>query len=279
MKNLLLYMEKELDQLYPKTEIKSFYHLIVENLTGFSRSEIILNKNTVFSDQQQHLLHAIIVRLQKFEPIQYILGETEFYGLNLLVNSSVLIPRPETEELVDWIKMDNPKYEPLSILDIGTGSGCIAITLKSLFPNAQLSAFDISDRALITATENAKRNNQNVNFQMLDILTIDTSTTQWDIIVSNPPYIPKQEMIQISPNVLQHEPHLALFVPDQDPLIFYRAIARYAQNCLRPNGKLYFEIHRDAGASCVELFVQMGFKNIELRKDISRNDRMIKAEF
>jgi release factor glutamine methyltransferase len=279
MKQALTYMEKELKALYPQTEIKSFYYLIVEKLTSLSRTEIIANKNTVFSEQQQQLLLAFITRLKNFEPIQYILGETEFYGLPFLVNEAVLIPRPETEELVEWIQKENDKNATADMLDIGTGSGCIAIALKSEFPNARVTAFDISERALQIAQANALKNRQSVTFSKVDILREHSFTANWDLIVSNPPYIPEQEKVEISPNVLNHEPHLALFVPNEDPLLFYRTIALFAKARLRPKGKLYFEIHRDAGQSCMDMLALLGFEKLELRTDIAGNDRMIRAEF
>lgn len=273
-------MEKELENLYPATEIKSFYYLIVEKLSSWSRTEIIANKNTVFSEQQHQTMLAFIKRLKNFEPIQYILGETEFYGLAFDVNASVLIPRPETEELVEWIQKENDSNTVLDILDIGTGSGCIAISLKNLFPNAKVEAYDVSENALEVAIANAKKNSLLVNFRLVDILNqAQQANEKWDIIVSNPPYIPEQEKVEILPNVLNYEPHLALFVPNDSPLLFYSAIALFAIKNLKPKGKLYFEIHKDAGERCMELLSILGFENIELRKDISGNDRMIKAQF
>ncbi len=273
-------MEKELENLYPATEIRSFYYLIVEQLSALNRTEIIANKNTVFSEEQHQTVHAIIMRLKNFEPIQYILGETEFYGLDFQVNASVLIPRPETEELVEWIQKENDVKKNLDILDVGTGSGCIAISLKSLFPNAKVEAYDISETALEVAKANAKKNGLLVNFNQVDILNQAIwPQNKWDIIVSNPPYIPEKEKLQILPNVLDHEPHLALFVPNESPLLFYQAIALFAKKNLKSNGKLYFEIHKDAGESGMELLSNLGFTNIELRKDISGNDRMIRAQF
>jgi len=215
--------------------------------------------------------------LKKHVPIQYILGETEFYGLPFRVNDSVLIPRPETEELVDWIRSENNRNEALNILDIGTGSGCIAIALKHEFPNAAVEAFDISDKALETARSNAGLNKLDVEFSKVDILNVADQSKKWDIIASNPPYIPELEKSEIEANVLEHEPHLALFVPDNDPLLFYRHIALFAKKQLNPNGKLYFEIHRDYGKECMELLASLGFSEIELRKDISGNNRMIRS--
>ena len=272
-------IQSELQGLYPETEIKSFSYLIIGKLTGFSRTEIFVNKYTLFSIEQQHVLESFIEKLKKYIPIQYILGETEFYGLPFYVNESVLIPRPETEELVDWICVENNKSGQLDVLDIGTGSGCIAIALKHEFTKSTVDAFDISKEALVTAQRNATRNNLEVKFEVVDILNAPAISKKWDIIVSNPPYISENEKDTILPNVLDHEPHLALFVPDNDPLLFYRKIAIFAQEHLKANGKLYFEINREAGKQSVELLSGMGFGNVELRKDISGNDRMVRAVY
>jgi release factor glutamine methyltransferase len=278
MQSTFQHFQSELLGLYPETEIRSFWLLIIEKLTGFSRTEIIVNKNTLFSEKQRTEVESFIEKLKNFIPIQYILGETVFYGLTFQVNSSVLIPRPETEELVDWIRNENNRNAGLQILDIGTGSGCIAISLKHEFSNSTVDAFDISEEALETALENAERNKLEVNFLNIDILTKPNFDMKWDIIVSNPPYVLEKEKEEIQPNVLNHEPHVALFVPDNDPLLFYRKITGFAQKHLSTNGKLYFEINREAGEATVDLLTGMGFTDIELRKDISGNDRMVKAK-
>lgn len=277
MQNAIKYIQSQLYGLYPETEIISFCNIIIKKLTGFSRIEILVNKNTNFSVEQQHEIENIIKKLKKNVPIQYIFGETEFYGLGFNVNESVLIPRPETEELVNWIEKENDTNANVNILDIGTGSGCIAISLKHKFLKAQVDGFDISEMALETAKTNAKRNKVDVNFMNVDILNVPNFEKKWDIIVSNPPYVTDFEKESMLPNVLKYEPHLALFVPDNDSLFFYRHIARFAQKHLIPNGKLYFEINRDFGNECASLLSEKGFCDIELRKDISGNDRMIKA--
>ena len=277
MQKALLHIQSELTGLYPEPEIRNFSYLIIEKLTGFSRTEVYVNKNTLFSDEQQHEIESFIEKLKKYVPIQYILGETEFFGLPFYVNESVLIPRPETEELVDWIRKENDKSAEFRLLDIGTGSGCIAIALKHEFTNSEVDAFDISVDALETARRNASLNNLTINLSTVDILNAPDFPTKWDIIVSNPPYITEQEKDGMLPNVLDHEPHLALFVPDNDPLLFYRNIAEFAQKHLTDNGKLYFEINREAGQSCIDLLTKMGYRDVELRKDISGNDRMVKA--
>ena len=279
MQNFIQYIQSELQGLYPEKEIRSFTQLIIEKLTGFSRTEIIVNKNTLFSEKQRIEIETFIEKLKNFVPIQYILGETEFYGLTFSVNNSVLIPRPETEELVDWIIKDVDNNANCYILDIGTGSGCIAISLKHKFSNSTVDAFDISEEALETALENAERNNLEVNFMNIDILTTPNFDMKWDLIVSNPPYVLENEKEAMLPNVLENEPHVALFVPDNDPMLFYRKIAEFAQSHLQHNGKLYFEINRQYGKSTVDLLTEMGFTDIELRKDIFGNDRMIKSVY
>jgi len=278
MQAAIIHIRSELQGLYPDTEIKSFSNLIIEKVSGFSRTEIIVNKNTLFSVEQRHVIENFIEKLKEYVPIQYILGETEFFGLPFHVNESVLIPRPETEELVDWIRNENDRNANPGILDIGTGSGCIAISLKHEFTNATVDAFDISEKALETAQNNATLNKLEVNFSKVDILNTPEMEQKWDIIVSNPPYVTELEKSEISPNVLDYEPHLALFVPDNDPLLFYRCIAIFAQQHLKPRGKLYFEINRQFGKATVDLLTAMGFGNVELRKDISGNDRMVRAE-
>ena len=278
MQAAIIHIRSELQGLYPDTEIKSFSNLIIEKISSFSRTEIIVNKNTLFSEKQRHVIENFIAKLKEYIPIQYILGETEFFGLPFRVNESVLIPRPETEELVDWIRNENDRNANLGILDIGTGSGCIAISLKHEFTNATVDAFDISEKALETAQSNATLNKLEVNFSKVDILNTPEMEQKWDIIVSNPPYVTELEKSGILPNVLDYEPHLALFVPDNNPLLFYHCIAIFAQQHLKPKGKLYFEINRQFGKATVDLLTAMGFGNVELRKDISGNDRMVRAE-
>jgi release factor glutamine methyltransferase len=216
--------------------------------------------------------------LKKEKPIQYILGETEFYGLPFLVNENTLIPRPETEELVEWI-LESTKYEEqntkLNVLDIGTGSGCIAISLAKNLPSAQVSAIDVSEKALATAHKNAKINKVDVNFILKNILETESLDEKYDVIVSNPPYVRNLEKEEIKPNVLEYEPHLALFVEDNDALLFYRKIAALAKKNLSENGKLYFEINQYLGKETVRLLEGMDFKNVILKKDVYGNDRMI----
>jgi release factor glutamine methyltransferase len=272
------HIRSELQGLYPDTEIRSFTKLLISKLTGFSNTEIILNKNTIFSAEQRKILDSFIEKLKIHMPIQYILGKTEFYGLEFIVNQSVLIPRPETEELVEWILSSVHDNSNLKLLDIGTGSGCIAISLKNSLPKSQVNAFDISEEALLIAQKNAELNNLKINFEQVDILKNLNLNERWDVIVSNPPYIPENEKIEISQNVLDFEPHLALFVPEIDPLLFYKKIADFGKTHLNENGSLFFEIHYTKANQIIELLKSLGYIEIELRKDIFKNDRMIKAK-
>jgi len=285
MQQIFQYIHNSLSGIYDESEIRTISFLLIEKLTEFSRTEILTNKSTNFSANQQQKLDGFIEKLKKNIPIQYILGETEFFGLNFVVDKSVLIPRPETEELVEWIctslspsllERDLGRGAP-RILDIGTGSGCIAVALKNKLPNAELTAFDISEQALQTARKNAERNKVSVDFRQVDILKENTFAEKWDVIVSNPPYIPERERANMCEKVWKNEPELALFVPDETPLLFYEKIAHFAQNHLTNNGKLFFEIHFDAGNAVVDLLKTQHFKNIEIRKDISGNARMVKC--
>ena len=231
-----------------------------------------------FSEDEIQIWNEILDKLKLEIPIQYILGITHFYGSEFNVNENVLIPRPETEELVEWIissAVNMPKFKNLKILDIGTGSGCIAISLVKNIPNAEVFAIDISDNALATAKENADLNKVTVAFIQRNILETKDLEQQFDIIVSNPPYVRNLEKAEIKRNVLENEPHLALFVEDNDALIFYRKIAELATKNLSAEGKLFFEINQYLGKETVELLEKMQFKNSELRKDIYGNDRMI----
>ena len=268
----------ELLPFYDEMEVESFFYLILENQRQLRRIDLALNIDLVFSKEEILIWDAILEKLQLEIPIQYILGRTHFYGLEFNVNENVLIPRPETEELVEWIissAVNMPKFKNIKILDIGTGSGCIAISLAKNIPNAEVFAIDISDKALATAKENADLNKVNVAFTQRNILETKDLEQQFDIIVSNPPYVRNLEKAEIKPNVLANEPHLALFVEDNDALIFYRKIAELATKNLSPEGKLFFEINQYLGKETLELLEKMNFKNSELRKDIYGNDRMI----
>ena len=272
---------QELSPIYDAGEAESFFYLILEEKHQLKRIDLALNPNLTFSNEEIQLWNTILKQLQQEIPIQYLLGKTSFYGLNFDVNPSVLIPRPETEELVEWIIGDCfvPRNDKdLKILDIGTGSGCIAISLAKNIPNAQVFAIDVSESALATAKKNAQINKVNVTFIQKNILETDDLEQQFDIIVSNPPYVRKLEKQEIKKNVLDNEPHLALFVEDNDALLFYKKIAELAQKNLSQNGQLFFEINQYLGKEMIDLLEKMSFKNIELRQDIYGNDRMIKAE-
>jgi len=281
----------ELSPIYDVGEAESFFYLILEEKQKLKRIDLALNTDLTFSDEEILIWNSILEQLKKEIPIQYILGKTSFYGLEFEVNENVLIPRPETEELVEWIIQSQKREEgsrKIKILDIGTGSGCIAIALAKNIPNAQVFAIDVSEEALTTAQKNATLNQVEVIFIRTDILktndleklpsSIFHLPTKFDIIVSNPPYVRELEKQEIKKNVLDNEPHLALFVEDNDALIFYRKIAELAQKSLSPNGQLYYEINQYLGKEMINLLQSMDFKNIELRKDIYGNDRMIKSE-
>lgn len=269
-------MRDELSPLYPQGEREALIRIIATDLLKISSTAFYLKEEINLDTTRQAILGNAIERLKKAEPIQYILGETEFCDLTFTVNPSVLIPRPETGELVRWIVGENSNKET-KILDIGTGSGCIAITLAKMLPQASVTAWDISQRAIETAKENNRRNGTNVTFATQDILATIDEKTKYDIIVSNPPYIKEVEKRNMQSNVLDWEPAVALFVPDDDPLLFYREIARKALQLLKSDGKLYFEINREHGEEVCTMLAEYGYTNIELRKDFADNDRMIRA--
>ena len=280
IKNYKETFKKELLPIYDEQEIESFFYIILEKLHSLRRIDLALNPEIVMDGNHLKQWKSIVSDLKIQKPIQYILGETEFYGLRFEVNENTLIPRPETEELVELIISNNQITKlpnPLKILDIGTGSGCIAISLAKNIPNAEVFAIDVSEKALNTAKRNAKINNVKVHFILKNILETDDLEQQFDIIVSNPPYVRNIEKAEIKPNVLEYEPHLALFVEDTDALLFYRKIAGLAKKNLNTNGKLYFEINQYLGKETVQLLEDLDFKNVELMKDIYENDRIISA--
>lgn len=276
MQQAIKQIRNELSTLYPEIELQSVCRLLISKITGFSFTEILVNKNTKFCEHQQEILNNYLHKLKKGMPIQYVTGETEFCGLNLMVNESVLIPRPETEELVELVLQEVDKES--FILDVGTGSGCIAVALQYFLPKAKVFACDIAVDSLSVAEHNARKHGLNICFFQTDILQETKSDKQYHVIVSNPPYIPLREKKEIMPRVKNFEPERALFVPDYDPLLFYRKIAQFAVNYLFPGGTLFFEIHRDFGKSCAEMLSDLSFRNIRIRKDIVGNDRMISAE-
>lgn len=272
---------KELAPFYDAYEAESFFYLILEEKHKLRQIDLALNHELVFTEDDFVMWDALLKQLKKEVPIQYLLGKTHFYGLDFEVNENVLIPRPETEELVEWIINENSgtsKSKKIKILDIGTGSGCIAVTLAKNLPSATVYAIDVSKKAIEIAKKNAANNNVEVVFMLKNVLELEILKSDYDIIVSNPPYIRNLEKQEIRKNVLDYEPHLALFVEDDDALIFYRQIASLARKNLSDNGRIYFEINQYLGIETVDLLEKMGFKEIELRKDIYDNDRMISCK-
>jgi release factor glutamine methyltransferase len=268
----------ELSNIYPETENQSFFTILVEFKLHLSRIQLALEQNFELDNDDFEFLQNALLKLKNQIPIQYITGETAFYGLMFKVDKNVLIPRPETEELVEWILQNHKNSKSLKILDVGTGSGCIAISLAKNLPNATVFALDISAEALTIAKNNAAMNQVKIDFILADILKIEKLATNFDIIVSNPPYVRELEKARMQQNVLSNEPHLALFVKDENPLLFYDKIAELAKKHLTENGVLYFEINQYLGMETVDLLKSKGFKNIELKKDIYGVDRMVKCE-
>jgi len=293
--NICEFIKIELRGQYPEREINNLIEIIISHLLDIPKHEIHIEKNKPVDDAHNLRIIEIVKELKTGKPVQYILGYTEFYGLTLNVAPVVLIPRPETEELVKWI-IDDHARESDVILDIGTGSGCIAVALKKNMPLAEIYACDISSSALKIAKENARSNNADIVFFCLDILSPDTPEYSmkpedfpagakmipqihpfYDLIVSNPPYIPIKEKPLININVSGFEPGNALFVPDEDPLMFYRHIANFGSDHLKKNGQIYFEIHEKSGLAIKNLLEKSGYKNVIIRRDINGKDRMIKC--
>ncbi len=269
-----------IDQLkdeYPSTEIESFFHILTEEYLGMTRLEVALKPGFEISETQKAKFEHALLRLKDHEPIQYITGKKEFYGLDFNVSPHVLIPRPETEELVDWIISDLKDSEKtFHILDIGTGSGCIAISLAKNLSNSRVTAFDISEEALKLAKENAAFNKTDIQFKNVDILKTEILEEKYDVIVSNPPYVRELEKEEMHKNVLNHEPGTALYVNDDNALIFYEKIAWLAKASLKPGGLLYFEINQYLAEETRALVENFGFET-ELKKDIFGNFRMLRA--
>lgn len=282
LKEYRLHFQNELQTIFDADEIDSFFFILMDYLHQLKRVDLVMEPNFEIPTEKLKQWELIISALKLEKPIQYILGETWFYGLRFEVSENTLIPRPETEELVDWIIEDQKlknSTKNLQILDIGTGTGCIPITLKKNFVQAEVFAIDISEKALEMAKKNANSNEVEIHFIQKDILTATSLDSNFDIIVSNPPYVRELEKAEINKNVLDYEPHVALFVSDTDALLFYRKIAQLAVKYLSKNGSLYFEINQYLGKETVQLLTDLGFKNIVLRTDFKGNDRMIKAEF
>ncbi|HET7899283.1 MAG TPA: peptide chain release factor N(5)-glutamine methyltransferase [Flavisolibacter sp.] len=288
------YIRESLKAIYDEVESANIAQLVLEECTGFSRTKILFNKSKPLTASQKDQLKSHLQRLLQHEPVQYVLGKAWFYGMELYVDKNVLIPRPETEELVDWIvknikakgfdvfKKDLPQADAtdqLKILDIGTGSGCIALALKKAMAKAEVWACDVSEEALTVARRNGAMQDIRVDFQGVNFLdeAQQASLPTFDIIVSNPPYIPLRDKEFMRPNVLNYEPHTALFVPNDDALLFYKAIARFAKKRLYANGTIYLEIHEDLGEEIVRLLQQEGYQQVEIKKDMQGKERMVRV--
>lgn len=265
-----------LTPLHGAQEARAIVYALLEDVFGLRRTDVLLGKFEALSEAEKLHFAECAKRLAQGEPLQYVVGTAPFGDLRFEVTPATLIPRPETLELVEWVVAEEKKRPSLRLVDIGTGSGCIAISLAKLLPQAKVSAWDISAEALAVARRNAEQNGVAVDFKQVDVLNITEAET-YDCIVSNPPYICEDEKAEMTDSVLLHEPHTALFVPNNDPLRFYRAIAQLALRSLAPGGTLYFEINRAYGAETCDLLRQLGYTDVELRKDFYGNDRMVKG--
>lgn len=276
-KSAAQYLKTALTPLYGAREAELIGEMVMEKISGQHKIARFLQSGSPLTPDQQTQLEAYLQQLSSLRPVQYVLGEAWFAGMPFHVNENILIPRPETEELVEWVT--KKAFPDAHILDIGTGSGCIAVALKKKLRQSAVWAADISEEALEIARQNATGNDAEIIFCEMDILdrTAWPRLPQMDIIVSNPPYICQKEKAAMSPNVLQYEPGLALFVPDEAPLLFYRAIADFARQNLKPNGQLFFEINESYGAETVRMLEGKKFAQIELRKDMQQKDRMVRA--
>jgi release factor glutamine methyltransferase len=273
------YITGAIGERYDEREAANIAHIIMEYLTGMSKLDRIVHKTKILSPDQKQRLKEAIEALQRHEPVQYITGTSWFYGMELLVNKNVLIPRPETEELVEWMVQDAAHRHRLHLLDVGTGSGCIPLALKKSRPDAQVSAIDVSEGALEVARSNAARQRLEVSFLHMDALSPEqmAGLPEFDMIVSNPPYIAQSEQADMQELVWGYEPSLALFVPDHDALLFYRHISLMAQSRLIPGGALYFEINEALGKEVVALMESIGFAEVTLKQDMFGKDRMVKG--
>lgn len=274
MNRVSTYIRQSLRDFYPPQEAKSLTMMICCDLLGYEAVDVYLGKDINLSESKQQELENILARMRKNEPIQYIRGVADFYGLRFEVAPGVLIPRPETAELVELILEEN--QDAVAVLDVGTGSGCIAIALSRHLPKAKVTAWDVSDDALAIARRNNELLGTSVVFERRDVLTYEGEGT-FDVIVSNPPYVTEAEKPGMDANVLDWEPELALFVPDDDPLRFYRRIALLGKTLLTPDGKIYFEINRAYGGATVRMLEEMGYRHIRVLKDLFGNDRIITA--
>ena len=265
-----------LTPLHGASEARAIVYALLEDVFGLSKTDVLLGRFEGLSATEKARFKECAARLSKGEPLQYVVGEAPFGNLRFEVTPATLIPRPETLELVEWIAAEEKHRTSLRLLDIGTGTGCIAISIATMLPQANVSAWDISVEALTVAERNAQRNGVKVDFKQVDVLAVKEAET-YDCIVSNPPYICEAEKAEMTDSVLLHEPHTALFVPNNDPLRFYRAIAQLALSSLSPGGALYFEINRAYGAETCGMLRELGFVDVELRQDFYGNDRMVRA--
>lgn len=285
IKDIVRFFKDQLNNIYDDSEIEIMIRYCFEEFSGIRNVHVNINGNDTVSESELLKYNFAVKDLRNEKPLQYILGKADFYGLKFIVNENVLIPRPETEELVHLIINDIKELNltsdssQINILDIGTGSGCIPVALKKRLPQAKVYAIDISAKAIEIAERNAEMNEVKVNFSRFDILLPDLEIPfpKFDIIVSNPPYIKIAEKEKMKKNVLDFEPHIALFVDDNDALLFYRAIADHALKMLKPNRKIYFEINEELGLETKELIEKKGFKNVELIKDINKKNRILRG--
>ncbi|MDB5158200.1 MAG: prmC [Mucilaginibacter sp.] len=282
IKDVFTTFKQGLAGIYDAQETEAITLMVLTEILKSSKATIKAFPENELTLTQQEGMDSILTQLKTGKPLQYALGYAEFYGLKFMVTPATLIPRPETEELVEWLikSVSSRQWAVSNVLDIGTGSGCIAISLKKNLPATQVSAIDISPEALNIAKENALLNDVKVSFIQADILNLksEIEISKFEIIVSNPPYVTLDDKKQMHTNVTDFEPHTALFVPEDDPLLFYRAIADFALTNLSENGLLFFEINESLGKETMELLADKGFKDIELRQDLSGRDRMIRAE-
>ena len=283
MQDTISYIKTELRELYSLSEIQNILFRIMESVCCMDRQSVLLDKDKQISSNEKNKISAMVEKLKAHYPLQYILGETEFYGLPLLLTEDVLIPRPETEELVEWIddsikekNRSEKADDSLRILDIGTGSGCIALSLAKLNPDAEVFALDVSPAILELTERNALLNKLRIDCVCMDILT-ETPEGCWDILVSNPPYIVPSEKNEMSLSVLNYEPHSALFVPEENPLLFYERIAALGLSILSRGGFLFFEVNPLFSSELMEMLKGKSYSGIELKKDISGKNRMLKA--
>lgn len=275
IEDLKHHFQKNLSEIYPQSEIKTFFNWLIEDLIDFTPIDIVLKFDYELEKKDLAIFESQLERLKQQEPIQHILGYTEFYGMRFKVNPDVLIPRPETEELVDWVVKDHKNQSPKNILDIGTGSGCIAVALKKELPLCEVSAMDISSDALEVARYNAEHNQTDINFIQQDLLKLSQLPEETEIIVSNPPYVRLLEKTQIQDNVLKYEPHKALFVEDLDPLLFYKSICKLAINLSKPLC-IYFEISQYMVENLKSMLNDLNLRDFEFKKDFRGNHRMLK---